>query len=210
MSSARLPCSCSMQNGQCRCRTHMTGRQCTQVESGYFFMALDYYLYEAELAPVGQVGVCYCSCWCLNSFRLSVLVSCVCVRRQGWSLDIREHQPGRPASWTGLGFARVSEGGTLEFHINNVPYSMEYDLLIRYESQVCACVCGWGICSKLRPQLSKSGIESVFFVPDRHVKLPEIKDGVCVGQVFFFSSECKNILYQIIKLLSETEGLNIS
>lgn len=34
----------------------MTGRQCSQVESGYFFMALDYFLYEAELAEMGQVS----------------------------------------------------------------------------------------------------------------------------------------------------------
>lgn len=49
-----------MESGQCRCRSHMTGRQCTQVESGYFFMALDYFLYEAELAKMGQVSPCLC------------------------------------------------------------------------------------------------------------------------------------------------------
>uniref|UniRef100_A0AAQ6A8Y0 Laminin, beta 2 (laminin S) n=1 Tax=Amphiprion ocellaris TaxID=80972 RepID=A0AAQ6A8Y0_AMPOC len=95
---------CSMDSGQCRCRSHLVGRQCSQVESGFFFMALDHFLYEAELSKMGQVRL--------------------------------EHQPGRPASWTGLGFSWVPEGGTLEFIISNVPYSMEYDLLIRYESQM--------------------------------------------------------------------------
>ncbi|XP_077370920.1 laminin subunit beta-2 isoform X1 [Festucalex cinctus] len=105
---AALDNHCSVGSGQCRCRSHMTGRQCTQVESGYFFMALDYLLYEAELAKMGQ----------------------------GCTLETREHQLDRPATWTGFGFSRVPEGGTLEFIISNIPYSMEYDLLIRYESQM--------------------------------------------------------------------------
>lgn len=55
---------------------------------------------------------------------------------QSCHVETREHQVGRPATWTGVGFARVPEGGTLDFDITNIPYSMEYDLLIRYESQV--------------------------------------------------------------------------
>ncbi|XP_028308576.1 laminin subunit beta-2 isoform X2 [Gouania willdenowi] len=99
---------CSLENGQCHCRSHMHGRQCSHVESGYFSMALDYLLYEAESAKLDQ--------------------RC--------SMEIREHQPGRPATWTGTGFVRVMEGGALEFLISNIPYSMEYDVLIRYESQM--------------------------------------------------------------------------
>ncbi len=49
---------------------------------------------------------------------------------------IREPQPGRETSWTGPGFMRVSEGDSLEFIVDNLPYSMEYDIVIRYEPQV--------------------------------------------------------------------------
>lgn len=44
-----------MESGRCDCRNHLMGRQCNQVEPGYFFMALDYYIYEAELTKLGQV-----------------------------------------------------------------------------------------------------------------------------------------------------------
>uniref|UniRef100_A0A8C6TM75 Laminin, beta 2 (laminin S) n=1 Tax=Neogobius melanostomus TaxID=47308 RepID=A0A8C6TM75_9GOBI len=97
---------CAVDSGQCRCRSHMTGRQCSQVESGFFFAALDHLLYEAELATLGQVRF----------------------------IERMPSRPGRPASWTGLGFAHVPQSSTLEFTIDNVPFSMEYDLLLRYES----------------------------------------------------------------------------
>lgn len=49
---------------------------------------------------------------------------------------VREPIPGRPVTWTGTGFMRVFEGSSLEFLIDDIPMSMEYDVIIRYEPQV--------------------------------------------------------------------------
>ncbi|NXD37935.1 LAMB2 protein, partial [Copsychus sechellarum] len=97
---------CAMRTGQCQCRSHLIGRQCEQVETGFYRINLDHYTYEAEDARLHQGSVVE-----------------------------REPPPDRPASWTGTGFARMLEGGWVEFHVSDVPFSTEYDVVIRYEPQ---------------------------------------------------------------------------
>ncbi|XP_030912180.1 laminin subunit beta-2, partial [Geospiza fortis] len=97
---------CAMGTGQCQCRSHVIGRQCEQVETGFYRINLDHYTYEAEDARLHQGSVVE-----------------------------REPPPDRPASWTGTGFARMLEGGWVEFHVSDVPFSTEYDVVIRHEPQ---------------------------------------------------------------------------
>ncbi|XP_018431602.1 PREDICTED: laminin subunit beta-1-like [Nanorana parkeri] len=47
----------------------------------------------------------------------------------------REHSPDHMITWTGPGFARVRDGAGLLFHIDNIPYPMDYDIMIRYEPE---------------------------------------------------------------------------
>ncbi|KAM7367225.1 hypothetical protein PAMP_015142 [Pampus punctatissimus] len=100
--------NCDPHSGQCLCREHMFGRRCDKVESGFYFITLDHYTYEAEDAKHGP----------------------------GVTVVPRPYPQDRSPTWTGMGFVNVPEGAYLEFTINNVPESMDYDILIRYEPQL--------------------------------------------------------------------------
>uniref|UniRef100_A0A8C7YII1 Laminin subunit beta-1 n=1 Tax=Oryzias sinensis TaxID=183150 RepID=A0A8C7YII1_9TELE len=113
---------CMMESGQCDCRRHLIGRQCSEVQPGYFCAPLDYYKYEAEDAsghsPTDS-----------NTFNHSPTNLHVCVKI--------EHSPGLVVTWTGPGFARVKDGAGLVFTIDNIPHAMEYHIMLRYEPEVC-------------------------------------------------------------------------
>ncbi|XP_053338679.1 laminin subunit beta-1 [Clarias gariepinus] len=151
---------CRMDNGQCDCRPHLIGRQCADVEPGYFCAALDYYKYEAESA-VGRspdasdlpgtprpLAVNECAQHLSNQLRRlkrhrhitqQQRAALRRIRQLQQAPDVtivqRERNREQMVTWTGPGFARVKDGAGLVFTIENIPYAMEYDIMIRYEPE---------------------------------------------------------------------------
>ncbi|XP_067396966.1 laminin subunit beta-2-like [Emydura macquarii macquarii] len=156
---------CAMEDGQCPCRPHLIRRQCDEVQPGFFCAPLDHYGHEAEhatghapthpslpgaLRPEAPPD-CLEHSSGLQSGRKGRLERQHSTRRllQHRALPRRGRQPqhkpdvevvprehvGHMITWTGPGFARVRDGAGLSFHISDIPYAMEYDILIRYEPE---------------------------------------------------------------------------
>lgn len=153
---------CMMDSGQCDCKSHLIGRQCSEVQPGYFCAPLDYYKYEAEdatghspsdsvlpgkLRPQADTD---CVEHLSNQLRRhrrhrrmenlkQHRAALRRIRQLRQTPDVqpvhREHSPSHMVTWTGPGFARVKDGAGLVFTIDNIPYAMEYDIMIRYESE---------------------------------------------------------------------------
>jgi coxsackievirus/adenovirus receptor len=89
---------------------------------------LDFLKYEGEYAIGSPVRISFQSVhqngyWILGLFQNTRVVIC-------------EPSPGRPVTWTGPGFMRVTEGDSLTFTIDDILAAMYYDIVIRYEPQV--------------------------------------------------------------------------
>ena len=48
----------------------------------------------------------------------------------------RQRTADRHVTWTGPGFVRVQDGAGLRFTVDNVPSSLDYQLVVRYEAEV--------------------------------------------------------------------------
>lgn len=69
---------------------------------------------------------------------MCVFMFCVVFLQPDVTIADRERYKDQIVTWTGPGFARVKDGAGLVFTFEDVPYAMEYDIMIRYEPEVCS------------------------------------------------------------------------
>ncbi|XP_073827458.1 laminin subunit beta-1 [Musca autumnalis] len=103
---------CDVITGQCRCRPHMTGRRCAQPKQNYFIPQLQL-THEAE-------GSTHCISYSNGNGNCTIIPY--------------PHNPERGPEWTGIGYIRVPENSELVMIVDDIPRSMPYDVLIRYQS----------------------------------------------------------------------------
>lgn len=75
--------------------------------------------------------------------KFNVIVFVIAVQRTipfepGSSLQIilRQRTPDQPITWTGPGFVRVQDGAGLRFNVRNIPATLHYYVVVRYEPEV--------------------------------------------------------------------------
>ncbi|XP_035887397.1 laminin subunit beta-2-like, partial [Phyllostomus discolor] len=185
---------CSTAEGACLCRPHLRGRRCHELQSGYFCAALDQASAEAELGQSlqpadprlpGTPWPAPSHCiqapgssprWLRPRLQRQRDPRCALhpARRARYS-----HQPPtapeEPASlhpgagstpWTGLDFARVADGAGLSLLAPTVPRALEYDIVLRYETQAPE---DWQALVSVRAQSPPSSTRCAHLLPSEHL-----------------------------------------
>uniref|UniRef100_A0A8C4HDS2 Laminin, beta 2-like n=1 Tax=Dicentrarchus labrax TaxID=13489 RepID=A0A8C4HDS2_DICLA len=145
---------CDQISGDCSCKRYVTGRYCNQCLPEYWGLSNDLAGCRPCDCDFGgafnnrcmmENGQCDCRRHLIGRQCSEVQPGYFCAPLDYYKYEAedpdvrtvhREHTPSHMVSWTGPGFARVKDGAGLVFTIDNIPYAMEYDIMIRYEPEV--------------------------------------------------------------------------
>uniref|UniRef100_A0A4W6G1H4 Laminin, beta 2-like n=1 Tax=Lates calcarifer TaxID=8187 RepID=A0A4W6G1H4_LATCA len=145
---------CDQISGDCSCKRYVTGRYCNQCLPEYWGLSNDLAGCRPCDCDFGgafnnrcmmENGQCDCRRHLIGRQCSEVQPGYFCAPLDYYKYEAedpdvrtvhREHAPSHMVTWTGPGFARVKDGAGLVFTIDNIPYAMEYDIMIRYEPEV--------------------------------------------------------------------------
>uniref|UniRef100_A0A8C9W398 Laminin, beta 2-like n=1 Tax=Scleropages formosus TaxID=113540 RepID=A0A8C9W398_SCLFO len=147
---------CDQISGDCSCKRYVTGRYCNQCVPEHWGLGNDIFGCRPCRCDFGGAydnrcstddGQCQCRPHLLGRQCADVEPGYFCAPLDFYVYEAedapdvkivhRERIAGRMVTWTGPGFARVKDGAGLVFKIDNIPFAMEYDIMIRYEPEVC-------------------------------------------------------------------------
>uniref|UniRef100_A0A669CLA0 Laminin, beta 2-like n=1 Tax=Oreochromis niloticus TaxID=8128 RepID=A0A669CLA0_ORENI len=146
---------CDQISGDCSCKRYVTGRYCNQCLPEYWGLSNDLAGCRPCDCDFGgafnnrcmmETGQCDCRRHLIGRQCSDVQPGYFCAPLDFYKYEAedpdvrtvhRERTLSHMVTWTGPGFSRVKDGAGLVFTIDNIPYAMEYDIMIRYEPEVC-------------------------------------------------------------------------
>uniref|UniRef100_A0A663EUM5 Laminin subunit beta-1 n=1 Tax=Aquila chrysaetos chrysaetos TaxID=223781 RepID=A0A663EUM5_AQUCH len=146
---------CDPISGDCYCKRFVAGRSCSQCVPEFWGLSYDVGGCRPCACDFGgaynnrcsmEDGACPCRPHLMGRQCDQVQPGFFCAPLDYYTYEaerpdveeVARDGTGRMVTWTGSGFARVRDGAGLTFRVDDVPYPMDYELLLRYEPEVSA------------------------------------------------------------------------
>uniref|UniRef100_A0A8C5T9A9 Laminin subunit beta-1 n=1 Tax=Malurus cyaneus samueli TaxID=2593467 RepID=A0A8C5T9A9_9PASS len=164
---------CDPISGDCYCKRFVAGRSCSQCVPEFWGLSYDLGGCRPCACDFGgaynnrcsmEDGACPCRPHIMGRQCDQVQPGFFCAPLDYYTYEAEQatglpgvvrDSAGRMVTWTGSGFARVRDGAGLTFRVDNVPYPMDYELLLRYEPEDWEAVVS--VSSRVLPTSSRCG-----------------------------------------------------